>query len=239
MWSLRVELGPLFTKKRRSVLGGRVGLTRFGPSGDLLNSNEKKPALLRFHAAYLDEARKAEPAFAPFATLAGEVYLPSGGPRFVLPDDAEIEYLGAPPEDEKLAQKLVLELSAGSFENLPKQGSATRFLRLPQRPETAHFLEVGVELELDGAPEAPLDANDVLDVPLDALSFFSAQVVDDKDEPLSDQPFELTLSDGTILKGNLDADGFVLANPIPAGRCLLRVAPIEPDQPDQPEPQQA
>lgn len=239
MWSLRVELVPIFSKNARAVLGGRVALTRLGPGGELLTSPERKPALLRFHAAYFDKARNAKPKFAAFATLSGEVHLASGTPRFVLPEAAKLEYLSAPKDDEKPAQRLVLELLAGSFENLPKGAGGLSVLELPERPETAHFLELGVELELAGAVEAPLDANDVLDVPLDALSFFSAQVVDNKDKPLGNEAFELTLSDGSVITGNLDADGSILANPIPAGRCLLRIAPEEPEPQQAPQPQQA
>ena len=229
MWSLRVRLAPIFAKKGRVVLGARVGLVRLGPSGDLSTSDERKPALLRFQVAYFDEARNAKPEFTPHATLAGEVFVTASGPRFVLPTAAEIEYLDAPPEDENLAQKLALELAAETFENVPKDAAGVQHLRLPDRPETAKFLELGVELEVNGAPEAALAVNDVLDVPLDMLSFFNAQVVDDKEEPLADRAFELTVSDGSIIEGQLDADGFARANPIPAGRCKLKVLPDAAD----------
>lgn len=55
----------------------------------------------------------------------------------------------------------------------------------------------------------------------EALGEFVSQLVDELDEPVPHQRYELTLPDGTMLEGRLDAEGFFRVHGVPVGICKL------------------
>ncbi len=224
--AIRVLLRP----QRRSggprgtaVLGVTIELTCFGAGATAAEAGVGKPASLVFHAGYLETVRGQEPQLEPFATLSGEITLRKDSPRFVIGADAVIEYMGpAPGPSDPPPRQLQLSFAAKHFEGAA-ENEAVRILRLPASGRAARHAEVGVELTIAGETEASADVNDRLDVPLRPLSYFDAELRDERDAPLADQPFELRMVDGSTVQGRSDADGRVLVNPVLQGPCELRL----------------
>jgi hypothetical protein len=224
--SLRVLCAPEFRSHegRQIVLGGKLGLFRFGPGATIAVKDQPKAALLRFHLAEFAEIRGSTPRFQPFAELRGEVSLGAGGaPLFLLPTPATIEYFETPTRDERTFVRLNLDFSNESFANIPPKDSEARSLRLPELAEESQFVEVGIDLEISGTPEAAHTDNDVLDVALAPIGFFFARLEDDEGKPIAEHPFELEIPDGTTLTGTTESDGVVSVNPVLRGRCVLHL----------------
>jgi hypothetical protein len=55
----------------------------------------------------------------------------------------------------------------------------------------------------------------------EALGEFVSQLVDELDQPVPNRRYELTLPDGTMIEGRLDAQGFVRVTGVPVGVCKL------------------
>jgi len=55
----------------------------------------------------------------------------------------------------------------------------------------------------------------------EALGEFVSQLVDELDQPVPGQRYELTLPDGTMIEGRLDGHGFVRIAGVPVGICKL------------------
>ena len=229
--ALRVKLEPDRRKARNgvAVLGATLRLTSFGPGKTAAEKDSAKPAKLEFCGAYIKEVRKEnDPDLEPFARVSGQLKLKGSlrVPEMTLEGDA-IEHDEPPPgEGEPLPFQLIIAYGE-NFPNAPAPDSELAKLRLPAPPEGARYFELGVKLEIDGAEEAAADANDRLDVPLSTVTFFDTQALDDKDNPIDDEAYELELFDGSTLSGKSDTDGRVQVNPIPRGRVVLRMYELE------------
>jgi len=206
-----------------AVVGGTLGLVRLGktvvvePSGNL-------PARINFFARSMKTARPTDnPSFQAFATLSGTLYHDAGVPKFALTADAIIEYTEATVGTASSPSRLRLAFEAKYFTGLPVVAdSVLSYLRLPAIPSEARFLEVAVELEVDGSIEASLDQNDRLDVPLRNISYFEIDLADLDEAPVSDHGFELLLADGSTVSGRTDEHGIIRFDPIPSGQCFFR-----------------
>lgn len=201
-----------------AVLGAVVDLSRFGKTPSSLSQGQEHQAELVFHGAFLSKARKiSAPDFQPFASLKGKLKLEGVEPRFTIAADATLEYTG-----EKAETVRRLELAYGSrFSNQAGDGVAQ--LDLPPIPEDARFFELGIELRVDGGVEASVQENDRLDVPLEAITFFEVEVVDDEDAPMANRTFELTMTDGSVTRAQSDDQGVVRIDPIVGASAVLRI----------------
>jgi hypothetical protein len=220
--SVRIVFDPRAHQVRGelAVVGGTLDLARFGKNPSQVKPDQEHAARLVFHAAFIDKPRKvSKPSFSPFAKLSGKVKLEGTTPKFVLAPDAKLEHDG--PDAER-PRRLKLQYGL-TFVNQAADAAAVGELKLPEAPPGARFFELGIELEVDGAAEASVDQNDRLDVPLDGVSFFEAELLDEQDQPLASRDFELELPDGSVVKGQSDAAGVVGVDPVPRGECVLRV----------------
>ena len=52
-------------------------------------------------------------------------------------------------------------------------------------------------------------------------------LADDQGNPVPGAPYEIQLSDGTTVSGNLDTDGHARRDYIPAGQCLVSFPQID------------
>jgi hypothetical protein len=217
--SIRVVYQPSthLTDDQVAVLGAVVDLSRFGRVPSSLSLEQEHEAELVFHAAFLSQARKiSEPEFEPFASLRGKLKLDGAEPRFTIAAGSLLEYTGERPEKPR---RLALKYGA-QFSNAA--GDPVGQLDLPTIPEDARFFELGIELKVDGGVEASVQENDRLDVPLEAITFFEVEIVDDDDAPMANRNYELELSDGSTLSAQSDAQGVVRIDPIFGGAAVLR-----------------
>ncbi len=152
----------------RTVLRSRIALLHRGAGTSKAVLNTFKPASLVFHAAFLDEGRSVARAFERFASLAGSVVLDdaTGAPRFVCDPNADFVYDAPPPSGNEPVRRLGLVYDDATFRSPPRGDAPAAKLRIPKEPEGSRFLEIGVELSIDGEAESALDKNDRLDVPL-------------------------------------------------------------------------
>jgi hypothetical protein len=204
-----------------AVLGGTLAFVSLGKGASLAKLDAPLPAVLRFHGAYLASATDLVGERKAFAEIAGEIRRRTdGGVVFTLPKPLEITYVD-PPADDPPPTQLNLHYDPRCFENIPGAGSSALSLKLPSRPEDARHFEVVTQLEIQGAVEGAVETDAILDVPLAPLTFFKARLVDKDDAPLAAQPFELELTDGSLVSGETDADGVCLVNPVIRGESVL------------------
>ncbi len=139
-----------------------VSLTPHGPVPSAVGA-APKPAALHFTAVLLDRAR--EPTSVEevkLGTVRGEVSTPAGRQEAIFRADAD----GVQAEGESLPEddprRLTLAFAPGNFEI-----DSEVVFALPDDPDRkARYVEVSVELEVDGAAEAPDSHNDTLDLEL-------------------------------------------------------------------------
>src|SRR6478735_10366006 len=204
-----------------AVLGGTLGFVSLGKGASLAKLDAPQPAVLRFHGAYLASAADPVGERKPFAEINGEIRRRTDAAIvFTLPQPLEITYTDPPPDDPPPTQ-LNLHYDPRCFENTPAAGESALSLKLPPRPGEARHFEVVVQLEIGGAEEGSVQTDAILDVPLAPLTFFKARLVDKDDAPLAAQPFELQLTDGSLVSGETDDDGVCLVNPVIRGESIL------------------
>ena len=58
-------------------------------------------------------------------------------------------------------------------------------------------------------------------------TFVEFQLLNDRDEPVANEAYELTLPDGTLMTGVLDENGFVHVANIPRGSCSIKFPKLE------------
>ncbi|PTS94277.1 PAAR domain-containing protein [Pseudomonas sp. HMWF006] len=58
-------------------------------------------------------------------------------------------------------------------------------------------------------------------------TFVEFQLLNEKDEPIANEAYELTLPDGTLMTGVLDENGFVHVANIPRGSCSIKFPKLE------------
>jgi outer membrane protein OmpA-like peptidoglycan-associated protein len=133
------------------------------------------------------------------------------------------EPLDAPPEASPPRRVLQLEFDPDVFPDL----NAGLQLVLPKRVESsARFLEINVALEVSGATEAAAERNDVLDVPLSAVSppvvpAFMLRVLDDVGAPIA--ALELTFAfEGQETQLTTNEEGLARIHGQPAELALAR-----------------
>ena len=191
--SLRVVFDPI--QQKNATLGGKLRLERFGSGKSKAKPDSAKPATLTFLAEYLPTARTAATKLKAFAQLEGQVLFKGKArqPVFVLAPNAKIELLEPPDPNKPNAGEISLAFDSATFENAPPPKSALTRLQLPPRPNQENFVELGLELEVDGGLEAGVDTNDRLDVSLGLRVLLSATP--------HFAPGKLIFVDGDPLKG--------------------------------------
>lgn len=213
----------------RAVMGATLGISRFGAGTSKADFDQEVDAKLTFLAGFLQKASEPDGlSFEKFASLSGRLLVAKSNRTPVFTIGGPIEYESPPPEpvaegDEPAPPPRLLRLQYASPDFAASNGEGLAELRLPEVPEGAHFLEIGVELELGGAVESGVEQNDRLDVPLDLSSFFRARIADQNDVPFANHPYDLEQPDGTIVSGKTDADGRLELNPCPKGFCVVRL----------------
>jgi len=55
----------------------------------------------------------------------------------------------------------------------------------------------------------------------DELSWIEIELVDEDDEPVPGKVYKITLSDGSVIEGTLDGEGFARHDGIPKGTCKV------------------
>ncbi|MDQ2645774.1 MAG: peptidoglycan-binding protein [Myxococcota bacterium] len=234
MRGVRVVMEPLFNGSERDELRSdhcRVALSALGPPNSKLKPKEKLDAELTYHLAFLTLARKvSEPEFAALARVKGEIERDDKGAlSLTLPADWDYELLSAEEADDP-ARHLLLKYGAGFVD---KGRAKARKLVLPKVPEDTRFLELGVELAIAGATEAPLAIDDVLDIPLrlvpadvsDRLRLAVCMQYDDF--RLANRSYKLTVN-GEDFFGVIPSSGeIVLPKKVTSGTGTLEVLPFE------------
>lgn len=180
--SLRVLLAPLEPlisgPSQRLADGARVCFAPFGSGTSRATPDRAVPAKLTFLAAVADRVRgDVQWQERRIATLEGEIHLMGSAhaPVFVGAKDEYDQPKGLVPEQDAFAvsgnpkryeslRVLRFQFPREYFQDVgdPLQGTC----ELPLRIDAGRFryLEVRVQLEVDGGVEAPATANDVLDV---------------------------------------------------------------------------
>lgn len=159
------------TSAQLRVTGAELSLATFGPGTTLLAMGSAKELTVQFFGRYLSSARaRPLPAFEPFARIKVQAELVGtpGKPSARFLPESTIEYDAAHTPEDPRARGLDITYSPDTFVNAPSAPGATRLI-LPvetdDAPEARHF-ELGIALLVDGAEEAPVAVNDILDVPL-------------------------------------------------------------------------
>lgn len=124
---------------------------------------EPQPAALRLFSRYLTAPREGPPPFTPFGSLACEVAGRPGAPVLTVAPDAKVVLdLPATEEDPPPRQVFLQFPGTDAF-----VGRVVVDLPPPTEEEKeARFFELGFELSVSGATQAPVELNDILDVPL-------------------------------------------------------------------------
>jgi hypothetical protein len=161
--SVRVLIDALGPKAAQRWVGV-LRLSRFG-AGSTHVTEDERAATLSLSARYLMSPRKPTGDFEVFRTLDGAIRLLAGGKPFF---QAELEADGTNGE---IPERGGAGGAAKSEPQLTLQGddqtvslSQPLLVPFPPVPEGARFLELGVELSVEGAVEASVDQNDRFDV---------------------------------------------------------------------------
>lgn len=235
MRGVRVVLEPTFDGSEREPIRSdhaRVGLGKLGPNASKLKVASSKSAELVFKLAYLVQARKvSEPDFSELARVTGQLERDEKGRvTFKLDPDWDYQPLSRQEEDDP-ARFLLLSYGGGGFED--PGADRARKLVLPKAPEKTRFLELGVDLKVDGAPEATLEVNDVLDIPMrlvpqDLTGRLRVAIgLPYEDFKLANRTYKLTV-DGVVYFGTISSGGEIfLPKKIEKGKGKLEIQPFE------------
>jgi Putative peptidoglycan binding domain len=205
-------------------------LLKMGAGSSQVSAGERKASELVFFIRYLTEARNPSQEARELARLVGELEQGSGPPLVVLPDDWNFEYTATESPDDP-ARYLLLGLRPPSF--IHSGAPQKRKLLLPAVPADARYLELSVEVRVEGALEGEHERSDQLDVPLHlipadlsdrlrlavGLQFESVRLIG--------RPYRLTAA-GTATTGIIPESGeIVLPRKVTSGSGLLEVQPFE------------
>lgn len=241
VFGLRVDLLPLEPNEaggRQRVRVAQVALRRHG-KGPSNVSRTEAPAKLTFHAAGFVSIRDGSaPRTARVGSLSGTLSFDPQRNKlsFLLADDVELELeqpleraeAGADPQTiVKARRAFQLEFDKAVFPVAPEE----RLLLLPDEVlEETRYLELRVELEVNGATEASTDVNGVLDTPIteDAPipivpNVFRIIIRDHLGKPQPGVDYELEV-DGEVQSGTTDGDGATLLHTTRSDVGKLRVA---------------
>jgi len=161
---IRVLFSPLFENSTgpRVVYGGSLRLGYFGSRSEVGKFEGERSAQLTFFARFLKTSDQECAPFKSFALLTGQLSRRSKELSYRFETDTSVVHTEPLAED-----PLELELHyAAQFPTHQTTGDRVKRLYLPEVPAGALYLEVGVDLEVDGALESMHRQNDVLDVPL-------------------------------------------------------------------------
>ncbi len=195
---VRVLLQPLrssaSTAEQMLFAGAELGFRLRGAPPSAVLKDETKPCKLTFVARLFDSVRAEEDAeVRSLATLAGEVTRGADGSEKVngrLGDSGQPEGLvrlepdtrsdetaddatAIDPEakpNELSRRKLRFAFPSSTFSQTTATPSAPTELVLAIDTERFRYLELGVDLEVDGSPEADRSVNDLLDVLITATN---------------------------------------------------------------------
>ncbi|RLU07358.1 hypothetical protein CS078_18955 [Pseudomonas prosekii] len=70
-------------------------------------------------------------------------------------------------------------------------------------------------------------ASNLLSQFLQEKTFVEFQLLDEKDKPIANEEFVLTLPDGNVISGALDSNGFVHVANVPRGSCSIKFPKLE------------
>lgn len=188
--AVRVRLDPLPRSFGSvGVSGVEVGFTIRGSGRTQGKRDGAVPAELAFFATLFADARKkGDSERVEVLRMKGDFALKEGGtkPVFTLAPSDQAGGTDSPSDETQTsssdkARLVRIAFATGQFENVPV--APVPVLELPIKPGF-QFFEVDVELSINGAVEAPSEANDILDVALVPRPSFSIQIVDEVGEPL-------------------------------------------------------
>ncbi len=208
------------------VFGATLRLEALGPEPQVAPGTH--PATLRFVAGYLDTGRPtATPDFVQFATLNVELVVDEAGqPSMTVEPEADYLYDNPEPASPLLPRICELSFDADSFAGSIEDGSPLTRLRLPRDPEGMRYVEVGVEVELDGDVVAPHTSHDRLDIPL--RNYVDILLLDGEDLPMSGVRYTVELGNREIVSGVLDDDGAARLVELPSNRCRITFPELVP-----------
>jgi hypothetical protein len=240
---IRLELEPTSVpepRKRFGVRGLHARLRRRGAGASLARREQKKPASIKFFAAFLSTVR-GDPArdFAEFASIDGEIELSEDGKRAIFTASqaggaaAPITYVSPPADEREEAKRRTLEVvwDPENFQDMLDEDEKNLRLILPEEPEDARFLEVIGELDIGGDVESPRASADVLDVPL-LLHFAEFRLFDGNGELLKNVRFEARLNGVVLSKGVSDGEGVALLSGLAGERKFELAWGISDDDDD-------
>lgn len=245
-------------ERANAVTGLRVSFEMLGRKTTLA-TRAPQPAKLTFHLRTFLRVRTETPSFEKLATLTGKLELTPGGsarftadtdeagdPKSLLHEDPSLN--GEPPAPEtdpdvaleeeasdpppKRPRMLDLVFDTGGFAGIDDPLGRNARLLLPDDVNRAHFLEIGIDLEIAGTTESAIEANDVLDVritddtPGDA-PHYELQLVDEVGEFLRGVPLTLQEGDNTF---SLRTDDKGKIFQLPVSGTKARVSFSDPQQ---------
>ena len=161
---IRVLFSPLFENSAspRVVYGGSLRLGCFGSRSEAGKFEGERSARLTFLARFLKTSEEELAPFKSFALLTGQLSRRSKALSYRFETATSLVHTEPLAED-----PLELEIHYDAqFPTHQAAGDRVKRLHLPEIPEGAIYLEIGVDLEVDGALESTHRQNDVLDVPL-------------------------------------------------------------------------
>lgn len=158
---------------------------------------------VRFDAASFPDA----PKDASFVDVAKGVGQPASGSGAAGGVPASTDGADADVEDGAASNDDLTKASVKEPANLLTK------LRLPSGPADAKFLEIAIELQVDGAVETGHLENDRLDVPLREV--VEIVLIDDDDDPIPGAMYEVQ-SGLSVLSGLLDEEGFARVDHLPS-----------------------
>lgn len=222
MKGIRVLLEPLIdaTPIGAFVPSGTLRLQMLGAGSKSLNTEGPQEARLHFLLGFIDKARDAPPELTRFASIAGTVDVAEPRePSFTFAPGAELQFSEPPPSDGKLPHEVIVLFDTRSFFDAPDPSTQGGRLRLPEPPKTAHFAELGVELEIAGSVDSEKLDNDRLDLIL--REFAEITLLDEADEPMSGARYRVMVGDFEVASGELDDDGFARVEGLPRTECSV------------------
>ncbi len=111
----------------------------------------------------------------------------------------------------------------------------------PDRPEDADVADPGEIAEAKAeqlqtksgkygqTPVKPYKAPQTEEEEEEKTAWIEIELVDEEDEPVPGEKYEITLPDGSVAKGTLDGDGFARIDGIDPGTCQITFPSLDKD----------